>query len=217
MRSTRLFLALIAAIVLIHAIAANAASVDMNDPKRAVGLQDDVRIDAQLLSDQVAPGGVIAVTYQIQNLTSEPLAIADKEADATYDSDTQTIILAIGSEVPLGGKMPHMVVIMPGETKTLSASAIPILRVASVSSPNIAAPRYVQVKVSLLRDVAASTLIQKRAHASQPLVMPDALFDKWLQGNDSIFLNAIPVRYSPRGRSHLDVENGAASAHRGRY
>jgi hypothetical protein len=52
--------------------------------------------------------------YQIQNLTSQPIAVADKLCDITYDSDSRTITLTVGSEVPKGGEMPHLTVIGPG-------------------------------------------------------------------------------------------------------
>ena len=48
----------------IYAAAANAASIDMNDPRRALGREGDVRIDAQLVSETVAHGAPIMVTWQ---------------------------------------------------------------------------------------------------------------------------------------------------------
>ena len=114
MKPSKLFFVLIAAIVLLHAAAATADSIDMDDPRRTVGREDNVRIDAQLVQDTVSPGSVIGIAYQIENLSAAPVAVAAKVASATYDQDTRTITLSIGSEVPDDGKMPHIVTIQIG-------------------------------------------------------------------------------------------------------
>jgi hypothetical protein len=197
-KPSRLFFALIAAIVLIHAAAASAGSIDMDDPRRTVGREDDVRVDAQIVQDTVSPGSAIAVTWQIENLSKAPVAVADKVADATYDSDTRTITFAVGSEVPRDGKMPHMVTVAPGEKKLFRAGATPVLGGAEHAA--LAPPRYVQVKVTILRDLAPFARLlaaqPRTERAEQPL--PDELFEKWFEANDTIFLNAVPVRFSAR-------------------
>lgn len=192
MKSSRLFFALLAAIVLIHAAAAAAAgAIDMDDPRRTVGREDDVRIDAQLVQDTVSPGAVMAVTWQIQNMSASPIAVAEKVAAATYDSDSQTITFAIGSEVPKEGRMPHLVTVAPGETKLFRVGATPMLAGAATRA-SMAPPRYVQVKVSILRDLAPF------ARQRTGDLLPDAVFDQWFESNDTIFLNAVPVRFSAR-------------------
>src|SRR5258705_10808388 len=100
---------LAATFLVISSITANAAGVNMDDPARALGREDDIRVDAQLVQDTLAPGVPVAVTYQIQNLTETAVAVADKVSSATYDSDTRTIMVTIGSEVPQQ-TMPHVVV-----------------------------------------------------------------------------------------------------------
>jgi hypothetical protein len=205
-KSSRLFYALLAAIVLIHAAAASAASIDMDDPRRTVGREDDVRIDAQLIQDTVSPGSAIGVTWQIQNLSDSPIAVADKVVAATYDADSQTITFAIGAEVPSDGRMPRVVTIAAGETKVFRAGATPMLSAAAMRA-TLAPPRYVQVKVSILRDlapfaqlIAQQQKLDQRASQQQNAgpVLPDELFDRWFESNDTIFLNAVPVRFSAR-------------------
>lgn len=201
MKSSRLFFALLAAIVLIHAAAASAgSSIDMDDPRRVVGREDDVRVDAQLLQDTVAPGSPIGVTYQIQNLSAAPVAIADRVTTATYDADSRTITVAIGAEVPNDGRMPHVITIAPGEKKLFRTGATPALAGASIRA-SMAEPRYVQVKVSLLRDLAPFAQLiasQPAAPHATGVMLTDSLFDQWFESNDTIFLNSVPVRYSPR-------------------
>lgn len=193
MKSSKLF-ALISAMIAIHA---SAATIDMDDPRRVVGREDDVRIDAQLVHETVSPGMPVGVTYQIQNFTAHDIAIADKIATASYDEDTLTVTLSIGAEVPPAGKLPQLIVIAAGEKKTFRAGATPSFRPTAIRSSVGIEPRYVQVKVSILRDLAPfREVVAQQARA--PQVLTDAQFDQWFESNDTILLNTVPVRYSPR-------------------
>jgi hypothetical protein len=215
MKSSKVFLLLIACIALIHAAAASAANIDMDDPRRALGREGDVRVDAQLVRDTVSPGAPIGITYQIQNLSSATVAIAAKESDASYDEDTRTITLAIGSEVPPDGNMPQMIVIAPGEKKILQTAATAVLPASSARSAFASTPRYVQVKVAILRDVEPfAALIQKQDGRTKRR-LSDELFDKWFEANDTIFLNAVPIQFVPAPPS--DVENRGARPSRGGF
>src|SRR5439155_25836851 len=101
MRSSKPFFAVVT-ISLIGAAAANAARVDFKDPRRALGREGNVRIDAELAEDTVSANAPINVTYQIENLSNATVAVADKILDATFDLDSRTVTLSIGSEVPPG-------------------------------------------------------------------------------------------------------------------
>lgn len=197
MKSSKLLFALIAAMIAIHAAAAAAATIDMDDPRRVVGREDDVRIDAQLVQDTVSPGAPIGVTYQIQNFTTHDIAIADKVAAASYDEDNLTVTLSIGAEVPPAGKLPHLVVIAAGEKKTFRAGATPTFKPTAIRTAVGIEPRYVQVKVSFLRDIEPfRDIVAQQPRASQAL--SDQQFDRWFESNDTIFLNTVPVRFAPR-------------------
>lgn len=213
MKSSKLFLALIASITLIHAAAATAAGIDMDDPRRALGHEGDVRVDAQLLRDTVSPGAPIGVTYQIQNLSDSTVAIAAKVSDASYDEDTRTITLAVGSEVPPDGNMPQMVVIPPGEKKLLQAAATPRLRAAALRTAFAAAPRYVRVKVAIMRDVQPFVALIEKQDGRTKRRLSDELFEKWFECNDTIFLNSVPVQFVPSQPS--GVESAAGGRMRG--
>jgi hypothetical protein len=205
MRSTRLFYALFAAIVLIHAAAASAASaIDMDDPRRVVGRENDVRVDALLLQDTISPGAVVGITYQIQNLGSAPVGVAPKVITASYDPDSRTITLAVGAEVPQDGKMPQVVLIAPGEAKVFRGGATPMLSLAAIRTAR-EAPRFVQVKVSILRDLAPFSAVNSGQTLS------DVQFEQWFEANDTIFLNTIPVRFSPARSNEHSAERADAS------
>jgi hypothetical protein len=198
-KPSRFFYALLLAIVLLVIVLippAFADSIDMDDPRRTVGREDDVRIDAQLIQDTVSPGSSIGIAWQIENLSTTPVAVADKLSDASYDADSRTITVSIGSEVPPAGKMPHLVTVEPGQKKVFRTGVTAALGGAA-SRSTLAPPRYVQIKVSILRDlVPFAQLIARQTRSEQP--MPDELFDRWLDANDTILLNAVPVRFAPR-------------------
>lgn len=198
MRSWKVFYALFAAVVLIQAAAAAAATIDMDDPRRAVGRENDVRVDAQLIQETVSPGTAIGVVYQIQNFGPTPIAVADKVTSATYDEDSSTITLAVGAEVPDDGRMPHLVLIAPGEKKVFRGGAIPALGASAIRASSASIPRYVQVKVTVLRNLDPFRAL---ITTQQPKVAPmlsDAQFDLWFESNETILLNTVPVRFSPR-------------------
>ena len=66
-----------------------------------------------------------------------------------------------------------------------------------------------QIKVNVLRDlVPFHALLQQQARSPHPVALSDDLFAQWLESNESIFLNSVPVRFDPRGRrtSGADAE-----------
>jgi len=207
-RSSRLFLLLVATIVSLYAAGANASGVDMKDPRRALGREDDVRIDAQLSQDTLASSAPINVKYQVENLTATAVAVADRVCDVSYDNDTQTVTVSIGSEIPSEGMMPHLVMIGPGQKKVFTAGGTVSVAVPNIRSPFVVVPRYVQIKVNVLRDIGPF-----RALATSQR-MTDQQFDQWIEANDAIFLNAIPVRWRSGGSSGMaDAAERGASGH----
>lgn len=189
--------------------AATAASIDMNDPLRAKGREGDVRIDAQLLSEDVAPGSPIGVTWQIENFSQTTVAVATKAVSASYDEDSNTITVAIGSEVPEDGNMPAMVLVAPGEKKVFSTAATPAIGPKASRAGH--QPRYVQVKVSILRELEPFiALIKAQTPAARPQPLSDQLFEQWFESTDTIFLNTLPVHFSPRKNKIIDVEQRSA-------
>jgi hypothetical protein len=180
-------------VITLIATAGHAATVDMKDPRRAVGAEDDVRVDAQLTTEVVSAHSPIGVKYQIQNLSSRTIAVADKLCEASYDGDSATIMLSVGSEVPSGGEMPRLVMIRSGETRTLTAGA---MVKSSPTAQRIKTPAFVQIRVNVLRDAGPfMALVERQKRASAGIALSDEEFDQWLKLNESIVLNTIPVRY----------------------
>jgi hypothetical protein len=203
------------ALMLAGAAVANAASVDKDDPYRAVGRENDVRVDAQLLSDVVSPGDPIALTYEVHNFTAQPVAIAEKLCTASYDSESRTITVSVGSEIPPDGHLPKMTTIAPGETRAFTTAARLHAAMPSVASRLAALPRDLQVKISVLRNLAPfRDLLSRQQETKAPAALPlsDVQFDEWLEGNDTIFLNTLPIRYEAGRRGGIDAARQNASS-----
>src|SRR5258708_4798734 len=193
--STRFFV--IACLFLLGPLRAQAAHVEMNDPRRAVGREDDIRIDAQVLQQEISSNSPLNVTYQIQNLTSASIAVADKTYDTDYDPETRTIVFSIGAEIPEGKAMPHLVLIRSGEKRAFSIGCHVHVAVPAIRTPWTAVPRYVQIKVVVLRDLDQfAGLIERQAGSAVQPAFPNELFDQWVEASDSVFLNPVPVHWS---------------------
>ena len=190
-------IAVAVAVILLVSSTARAAGVDFKDPRRALGREDDIKVDAQMLQETLSPGSPISVTYQVENLTSSPIAIADKVADASFDADSQTITVSIGAEIPQGTSMPHLTTIPPGQTRAFRIGASAQVLVANAKSPWARVPHFVQIVVNVLRDLKpfANLIAQQQKSAVAP-PLPNDLFDKWVASVSSVELNVLPVRWT---------------------
>jgi hypothetical protein len=198
MKSSKQLIPLLAAATFLVAAAAHAARIDMKDPRRALGREDDIRVDCEMAQDTITRSGPLNVTYRIQNLTNAPIAIADKVASVSYDEDSRTITLSIGAEVP-EETVPHLVVIAPGAKKTLTAGSVINVAVANTTEHSQTTPAYVQVRVNVLRDLTAFRDLIAASDQNKTLAFPDKLFDSWIDATDTVFCNAIPVHWSAGG------------------
>ena len=186
----------VVAVILLASVTARAARVDFKDPRRALGREDDIRVDAEMIQDTVSSSSPICITYQVENLTSSPIAIADKVADASFDPDSQTITMSIGAEIPQGMGMPHLTTIASGQTRTFRAAATAQVVIADAHGPWAHVPRYVQIIVNVLRDLSPfANLIALQAQSASP-PLPNELFDKWAASVSSVELNVLPVRWT---------------------
>ena len=211
MKSSKPFFAAVM-VSLLGAAVASAAHVDFNDPRRALGREGDVRVDAQLAQDVLSPNAPITVTYQIQNLSKATIAVADKITDTDFDLESLTVTLSIGAEIPPATQMPHLVTISPGEKRVLTTGSLLHVAVPSVRTRWTAVPRYVQVKVTVLKDVIPfAKLIEQQTRTAAPVALPNNMFDRWVEASDTILLNAIPVYWkgdSDRGTAASDRPAG---------
>jgi len=186
----------VVAVMLTGAAALAGPRIDMKDPRRALAREDNIRIDAQLLQDTLQPNGPISVTYQVENLSNSAIAIADRVSDVDFNPDDSTLTLTIGAEALTAKTLPHLVVIAPGEQKTFRAGGT-VQGVLNSHGPFAVVPRTVLIRVNVLRDVAPfRPAIQAQQQPNAVVSVTNDMFDRWIDSNDSIELNALPVRWS---------------------
>lgn len=210
MKSSKALFTAVAATMI--AATAMSARVDFNDPKRALGREGDVRVDAELTQDTISQTSPINVTYQIENLSKTAVAVADKVFDTHFDADARTIRFSIGAEVPPGPNMPHLVIIRPGEKRVLAGGAMVHVVTPNIRTPWTAVPQYIQIQVTLLRDIAPfATLIEQQSKATVAVPLPNDMFDRWVENSESVLLNTIPVYWKNENRRG-SAESGQPSS-----
>lgn len=176
-------------------------AVDMAEPRRIVGTLDSVRIDAQVSVDQVSPGTHIPITYEITNQRDKAIAVAELLPDTSYDAESHTFTVSIGSEVPGNTMLPRLVVIEPGEKKTFSTMARVIYVVPPRGDPQDRAPAGFRLKLNFLGDTEPfRELIGIKEVAVSDAKLADVLFPLWLERNEVVYTNAIPMRWATRAR-----------------
>lgn len=170
----------------------------MDEPRRVVGTQNSVRFDAELVGDEVRSGGHVPITYAITNQRSESIAVADLIPETSYDPETQTITVGIGSEVPGMLLLPRLLVIAPGEKKTFTTSArmalaLPRRLDAKPTSPVL----QLRLKLNFLGDTSGDfqTLIGISERSIADPKLADALFPLWLERNEVVYTNTVPMRW----------------------
>jgi hypothetical protein len=179
-----------------------ATTVDMDEPRRIVGTENNVRIDAQVIGDEARPGAQIPITYEVTNLRPTSIAIAELVPETSYDREANTFTVNIGSEVPGNESLPRLVEIKPGEKKTFTIAARTHFILPAVAGVRAAPAAGLRLKVNFLGDVTPfRELIGIREVAIADRAMADRLFPLWLERNEVVYTNAIPMRLLARQRT----------------
>jgi hypothetical protein len=188
--------------------------VNLKEPRRVVGTENDVRIDAEIDVDRLMPSQTINLRYDISNQRSMPIAIADIFPESSYDSETRTVTIGIGTEVPGEQLLPRLVVIAPGEKKTFIAAARVNILVPAGASPFIRHPNALRVKVNFLGDTGPfAKLISIPERAVHDPQLAAELFPKWLEQNESVITGTVPMRWSA-GMEELQPSVGSRGRRR---
>jgi hypothetical protein len=169
--------------------------INMKEPRRMVGTENDVRVDAELYGEEMIQGSSIAIKYEITNQRATPILIADLIAQSNYDPDTRTVTIDIGSEIPGEELLPRLIAIPSGERRTFNTGAhisIPIVP----NSPWTPKPRALQLRVSFLGDPAPFVkLVDIPERSVRDKKLADELFPKWVERNETVTTNALPMRW----------------------
>lgn len=185
-----------AAVTALFILSACATStVDMAEPRRVVGTESAVRVDAQI-TDDVRTGSTVGITYQITNQRSSAIAVADILPEMSFDSESSTVTVSIGSEVPGEISLPRLIRIAPGETKSFDTS-VAITRLMPIRSadPRTIPRALLRIKLNFLGDTTPFTeLLDIPEKMVVDKERADALFDVWLEQNEVVYTNAVPVK-----------------------
>lgn len=198
--------------LLFSAACSSVPPVNMSAPRRVVGTERSVRIDAEI-SEEMRIGGSIAITYVITNQRNTAIAVADVTQETTFESETRTMTVNIGAEVPGETVLPRLLRIGPGENRRFATTA----RMARAILPASADPRVpnralLRLKINFLGDTAPfAELLDIPGKSIADKQRADALFTPWLEGNEVLYTNAIPVLLtSPRAPgTEADAGRGA--------
>jgi len=191
--------AALAAAFLFFSACASSGKVDMAEPRRVVGTESAVRIDAQI-SDELRPGSPVGITYQITNSRETAIAVADILPETTFDAESGTVTVGIGSEVPGQTTLPRLIRIAPGETKQFQTTAS-IARAIPVRPTNQRVPprTLLRLKVNFLGDTQPfAELLDIPEKMVVDAKRADELFPVWLERNEVVYTNAVPVKITGR-------------------
>ena len=169
--------------------------IDMSEPRRVVGTESDVRVDAEVYGDRLGPSVNVPVKYDVTNHRQATILIADLIPESTYDPETHTVTISIGAEIPGEEFLPRLIPIRPGEKKSFSTSAHVVI-VANTASPWIPRPNALRLKINFLGNSQPfEQLISIPEKAVHDPKLAAQLFPKWVEGNETVFTNALPMRW----------------------
>jgi hypothetical protein len=203
----------IALLLFILAACSSTQPVDMKEPRRVVGTENDVRIDAEVYGDTLTPSTNIPIKYDITNNRSTTILVADLLLQATYDPDTLTVTVDIGSEIPGEQFLPRLISIPSGGKKSFNGSAHVAIMQNPNSTPFVPRPNALKIRVNFLGDPKPfAKLIDIPEKSVHDPALATALFSKWVEQNETVVTNTLPMRW----RSSLATDDPAVSPARRR-
>ena len=171
--------------------------VDMKEPRRIVGTENGVRVDAEIFGDHLTPNTSIPLRYDVTNQRATPILIADLIPQANYDAETQTVTVNVGTEIPGEQFLPRLIPIAAGEKKSFSAGVHVVIASATAVSPWQARPNALRLKINFLSEIEPFEKLiaipEKAVHDPQ---LADQLFAKWVEGNETVTTNSLPMRWT---------------------
>jgi hypothetical protein len=171
--------------------------VNMQEARRVLGTESDVRVDAEVFGDRLSAKATIALKYDITNDRPMTIAVADIIPVTSYDPDTQTVTINIGSEVPGERFLPRLIAIAPGEKKSFATTAHVNLIMPASMSPLTRLPNSLRLKVNFLGETKPfEQLLGISEKAVHDPKLANDLFPSWIERNESVVTNALPMRWS---------------------
>lgn len=169
--------------------------VESKEPRRAVGTENGVRIDVEIFSDSLTPNASIPIKYDITNHRNQTILVADLLPLGTYDSDTLTVTVNLGTEIPGENFLPRLIAIHPEERKSFSTQAH-VAIVATAGTPFTPRPNGVRIRLNFLDDTATfAKLVDIPEKAVYDPKLANDLFQKWVENNETVVTNTLPMRW----------------------
>ncbi len=169
--------------------------VNMAEPRRVVGTESDVRVDAEVYGDRLGPNVTLPLKYDVTNHRKTTILIADLLPESTYDPETHMVTISIGSEIPGEQVLPRLIPIRPGERRSFSTAAHVVI-VVNATSPFLPRPNALRLKLNFLGDpVPFEKLISIPEKAIHDPELAAQLFPKWVEGNETVITNVLPMRW----------------------
>jgi hypothetical protein len=167
-------------------------AVRLDEPRRVVGTENSVRVDAEILVD--ATGNAVSIKYEVTNGRPNAIAVADIVPETSFDLETRTVTVSLGSEVPGAQLLPRLMTIPAGQKRSFTAGAN--VRAASRrDSPFNGFGTALRLKLNFLgKTDPFRQLLDIQEKAVNDPELADALFPTWLELNESVITNSIPVR-----------------------
>jgi hypothetical protein len=170
--------------------------VDMKEARRVVGTENGVRVDAEVFGDKLTPNMSLAVKYDITNQRANQILVADILPQANYDPETHTVTVNIGTEIPGEQFLPRLIPIQSGEKKSFS-TGVHLVITANPVNPWQARPNALRLKINFLGDARSfEKLISIPERAVHDPQLAEQLFPKWLERNESVTTNTLPMRWT---------------------
>ena len=194
--------------------ASTTGKIDMKEARRMVGTENNVRVDAEIYGEDLVQGASIAIKYDVTNQRAQPILIADLIPQANYDPDTRTVTIDIGSEIPGEEFLPRLISIPSGARRSFNGGAHINIRMP-MQSPWTPKPRALQLRVNFLGDTTPFLrLIDIPEKAVRDRQLAAELFPKWVEGNETVTTNALPMRWMASQPSTIDEAPGPARRRR---
>ena len=168
---------------------------ESKEPRRALGTENGVRIDVEIYSESLAPNSAIPLKYDITNHRTQTILVADLIPQANYDPETQTVTVNLGTEIPGENFLPRLIPIRPEERKSFSTAAHVVIA-ANPGTPWTPRPNGVRVRLNFLDDTKTfAQLIEIPEKAVYDPKLAADLFQKWVENNESVVTNILPMRW----------------------
>ncbi len=208
------FLLLLATAAACSSSSSSKPIVESTEPRRALGTENGVRLDVELYSDSLKTNTNLPLKYDITNHRDQTILVADLIPQGSYDSDTQTVTVNLGTEIPGEQFLPRLIPIRPGERKTFTVAAHVVIA-ANPGTPWTPKPNGVRIRLNFLDDTKTfSPLVDIKEKAVHDPNLAAALFQKWVENNETVVTNTLPMRW--QGIVIVDTPTPTTPTRRGR-